>query len=477
MPLLTHPVPALKRIGINDDRVFIAIVLLISLSVIPALYRVIAYLSFLEENLILTTREVVVINGGAVLLLASVLGWYARNLRRGLQDPARQGLSMLQNQKFAGLLDEVKALCARIGLQADIQFHYNPFENDVNAQVFKKRSTFYVNVSRGLWKLYQRDKAVCLSIIAHELSHVELNDIRFSNLFRWCLNAYLIVFAWLLAYVLFILNLDKFFGEWAWEMPLTSVFGPMLMSLSGLLGAYIYSYYFLIQRELIHDIRAIQIMEDAEGLITWFKGVSVATTYRSIAARTRHLLLYFFGYHPFPKARLVAVSEKHPYLINYYIFPFVSGVLVLVVPQLVRIILQDFDLLSPALDAAISLVLPTLLTYLLLQSDFGRLGMLMLKRKLRLLPATLYIFLLTLGSFAAVFPVIIARYVGQGFDREKFAAAVEHALDAAAGSLVVYLVYFMALPYLNALTIFAERKSRLALRAARTVYWVTCRRF
>lgn len=326
-----HPMRLLMRLGISDGPAAIAIILTICLQYLflAKLWEgyPIRYMGDVIDGRVVAAMAGLSILGSLVILVVSLRRWNTGvTAARRLERPA-------QNESFDAIRNSLEALAGRSTLSSTPALLYTPKNaNALEVREHGDRGEKAVVVGLDQRAYQRREPAAFAAMLGHEVSHLELAATRVEIGTRRAVVAHFRIFGWLCVIFLLVLGFIDRRGigsapalggfvpvfDGAIYVQLVSQFAVLLLSSA---IVFVYSYFFIIRREHIHDFRGSQLAE-SEAL------TSVFATPRadSFSARLATAVRTFFVLHPNPIARYRVLKRRDIILLSAILYPaVVSG--------------------------------------------------------------------------------------------------------------------------------------------------------
>jgi len=397
-----HPVVLQRNLGISDTRF-----LLVSGELFAAGCFLLTAEALALIRLSIIEYEVTYLwwlryLGPLAVLVGSVLLWVLWRRQKAVRqsDALEVELNPARHHKF---LEFVHGLLAQTDIHSAVELRYLPWGSEPNAFVTKRHNSFFITVTRGLVMLFETAPEQAEAILNHEVSHIQADDIRFTNVAREGAGiAFLIIvglnFALLLVYLVQVLV----FGNSENGLP---VAGALLTSAIAPIGGFLYYREYLLGREFVHDLRAAQLMNSPVPLSQYLSGLRLSGDHQSLWSRFTLVLKHFRAFHPTPGARLKNLVRLDPYRAWGFVTPILAGAFLALLP--IQLALASAALGFPKeWQKVAEWVLLAVTTLLLLKSDFSRLAVYLIQRDRVSFRITLFFALVLFGSFFAVFPFI-----------------------------------------------------------------------
>lgn len=374
-----HPMRLLVRLGISDGPASIAIIITICLQYIflAKLWEgyPIRHMGDVIGIAVVMTMAALSILGAITIAVLSQRRWSAGvNAARRLERPAT-------NMSFDSIRGALATVAGRSTLSSTPMLLYTP-KNANALEVRENSGATEKAVVVGLdQRAYQRrEPAAFAAMLGHEVSHLELAATRVEIGTRRAVTLHFRIFGWLCLVFLLVLGFIDRRGIGS-APPLggfvpvfdTSIYVQLLSQFAVLLLSsaivFVYSYFFIVRREHIHDFRGSQLAE-SDAL------TSVFATQRadSVPARLATAVNAFFVLHPNPAARFSVLKRHDIILLSAILYPaVVSGLQPLIL--LLAAGWRDFfgvprEMWNLGLTVAAGLFL-----YAVLRADLARLGL------------------------------------------------------------------------------------------------------
>jgi hypothetical protein len=326
---------------------------------------------------VVTTALVLSIGGVLVIVVLSLLRWRRSSAAaRRLEQPAT-------NVSFETIRSALADVARRSTLAAPPTLLYNP-KNAMALEVRERTKPDAVDavvVGLDQRKLQRLDPVGFAAKLGHEISHLELAETRVEVAARRVITLHFRVFGWLvLAFLLVLGFIDRrgigsappFAGfvpvfDASVFIQLSSQFAALILSSA---IVFVYSYFFVVRREHVHDVRGSQLASTQALADNIF--APQLTSGPLVGAWSG--LKSFFTLHPNPRARRRVVLERDIILLSAVLYPaIVSGLQPLTL--LLTAGWRDyFGIPVDAWNLALT-VAAGLLLYAVLRADLARLGL------------------------------------------------------------------------------------------------------
>lgn len=374
-----HPMRLLMRLGISDGPAAFAIIITICLQYIflAKLWEgyPIRYMGDVIHSNVVITLAALSILGTAAIGVFSMRRWrLGVNAARRLERPAT-------NQSFQAIRAALGTVAARSTLASAPALLYTP-KNANALEVRERASASEKAVVVGLdQRAYQRrEPAAFAAMLGHEVSHLELAATRVEIGTRRAVTLHFRIFGWLVAIFVLLLGFIDRRGigsapplggfvpvfDGTIYLQLGSQFAVLLLSSA---IVFVYSYFFVVRREYIHDFRGSQLAE-TDAL------AAVFATQRAdgFLARLATAVKTFFVLHPNPAARFRVLKCYDIILLSAILYPaVVSGL----EPLILLLVAgwRDFFGVAPEMWNLGLTVAAGLFLYAVLRADLARLGL------------------------------------------------------------------------------------------------------
>ncbi len=367
---------------------------------------------------------------------------------RTKQSPSEKASIYLTFQK---LIKDIEHLKTEQKLLKHINFRYDPMSDDISGKVRKYEKRPLIIISRGLVKHYSKEPRQALAIISHELSHVELDDIRFTNVIRWMLRLYLYVFTLssLALFLIYLIGVDKFLeGGYLTEQVVGGPFrilAPYGVVASVLLASYMYAHYYLVRREHLHDYRAIEILKNSQPLIEIFQNRKLNKANNSWRDRTLQYLKYFIRFHPTPSSRLNYILNKDPLRVDTLVYPAITGIVLAHLAPVIYVFIDSYFSASESFINLFNTGILAIITFVILRSDVSRFSVRFLEGKIPVLQILKYAFVVSTSSILSIFFVVILLGITR-LDLSLEINSIAHILSGGLASFIYYsvLLFFLS---------------------------------
>ena len=345
----------------------------------------------------------------AVLVAGVILGvlW-----RRG-KDFQRIGSAevALNPTRHGKFLEFIDGLLQRSEITSPVEFRYLPWRNDANAYVTKRGGAFFITVTRGLVRLYDISSEQAEAILSHEISHIEADDIAFTNFARIGAGIALVIIVGMNAALLVVYAVQVLsFGNSDNGLP---VVGALLTSAIAPIGGFIYYREYLLGREFIHDLRAAQLMNSSTALREYLTSLKSESGSLSRWSKIAMVFRHFRAFHPTPDARVSNLSRLDPYRGWGFVTPVLAGAFLALLPIQLALARAALQFPKEWLTAS-EWILLAVTTVLLLKSDFSRLSIYLIRRDRLAIRVPVFFILVLLGSFSAILPFLTLASVVRG---------------------------------------------------------------
>jgi hypothetical protein len=264
-----HPTCLLARIGISDGPALVAIVATIALqyAFLAKLWEgyPIRYMDDVIHHNVVIAMGALSLIGGALIAFFSLRRW-----RLGVKSAKRLERSAT-HQSFDAIQIELRTIAARSTLSSVPILLYTP--RNANAlEVREHNGNLEKAVVVGLdQRTYQREEpAAFAAMLGHEISHLELGATRAEIGMRRAVILHFRVLGWLIAIFVLLLGFMDRRGlgsapplggsvpifDVAIYVQLGAQFAVLLLSSA---IVFVYSYFFVVRREYVHDFRGSQL--------------------------------------------------------------------------------------------------------------------------------------------------------------------------------------------------------------------------
>lgn len=443
-PAKLHPYIRLSAAGADDGALFAvaiaAVVLTVGMHTVAIVNRLVRsttydattwgyWLPWVVGGLGLA----VTVAGGAVWRTRTVR---KRRQRRRLETPAT-------GEKYRSVLQSIARLSAAAWLtppkiECDIAE-----AGPANARVRQdaKQSTIVIN--RPLLRASRRNEDAAEAILAHEIGHLELNDI---GRFEWAryVNAGLLAVLLVAGAADIALYLHARFAM-HWLDPWLAVSVRILTGASAAIVVLAAIRYSMIRRELLHDLRAAEL-STAHALRS-------AVDQAEAKRRSRGLLSFirsFTTYHPTEAERRRNAVQLEPARLDTIIYPVAVGFFLVTVPITMELItsgLRGAGVLSPVelWTSLVTRVLYIVVVFVLLGPDIARVAMLLIKRQRSVFAALIYVIMIQVGAAIAAGSLLLLNALHEG--SPPATSSMVHLIGGMGWSALSYLGLFALTGY------------------------------
>jgi Zn-dependent protease with chaperone function len=405
-----HPAGLIRRLGVSEPPAAAAIVCVALLQYL-FLARLwigypIEYVGDVIHPRVVLAGLLLALGGSVIIIVRSIRGWLiATRAARELERPAT-------NASFNLLETVLKSLVARSSLGHVPILLYTP-RNAEALQVSRRGDgTDAIVVGLNQRARAQIDPEVTAAMLGHEISHLELGSTWTETTARRAAFLHFRTLAWLIAIFMLVVGFIDPTG--IGSRPRFGGFDPVFDSdlfvritphlvvlvLSSLL-ILVYSYFFLVRREHVHDLRGSQLAQSDALARRVFGGDANP---RSARERIEN----FLELHPSADSRARVINERDMILLSPALFPLIVGG---IPGPLLQLLTAGWRAALIVPEATWSLGLTVfggLLYYLVLSADLVRLGLAAVLKRQRLLLVLLYA---ACGSVATQLPRLILEIV------------------------------------------------------------------
>jgi Zn-dependent protease with chaperone function len=329
--IAVHPARLLARLGVSDWPALVVIGATVTLQYV-FLFRL--WEGYLLRHAGDVIHSNVVIFGVVASLIgsAAIATWSLHRWLRGLS-AARRLERPAAHPSFNSIRDALSDLAGRSCLEGPPALLYNP----KNAYALEVRE----NGARGavVVGLEQRKRQIVnpegfAAQLGHEISHLELAQTRFEICFRQIVILHFQILGWFIAiFLLMLAFIDRrgigsrpTFGGFAANFDIT-LFAQLLPQFAVLLLSaavvYVYSYFFVVRREHMHDVRGSQLA----GTEALADSIFASVVSRDIFDRVLVAVKTFFKLHPNPERRSAVVRNRDILLVSALLYPAIVSAL------------------------------------------------------------------------------------------------------------------------------------------------------
>lgn len=467
-PANTHPAQLTARLGVSETPAAVAVAILVALQYVflAQLWRgfpLKAIGDVVHVNVVMAGIALSVVGAGAIIA-ASLLRWHRGvAAARRLESPARA-------PTFDGIRNALATVSGRSTLDAAPQLRYTP--KNATALEVREGGTDTgpaVVVGLGQRRRQSEDPEAFAAQLGHEVSHLELRATAIETGARRLVILHFRVLGWLLLTFLLVLafidrrGLGSDPGAWGfnpvWDsaLYLSMSYHLVLLALSSLV-VLVYSYYFAVRREHLHDFRGSQLSGSDVLAERVFAGpAKPATRFKAV--------LDFVQLHPTDSARRRVVLRHDFVLLSVVLYPLIVAsaqpLALLLMTGWQDVFGWERHWWNLAITAATGLVL-----YLLLSADIVRLGLDALLNRTLLLKIVLYA---VMAGAATQIPRIVLELVfalRKGLPMEVVADRIWSGLASGGGKIgVMVALILLALAYLAAVRLSAAGEARAGRHA------------
>lgn len=442
-----HPLETLKKFGIKDTR-FATV----------AAYLCILTLAFIGVRVHFFLLRSIANDGTSFgwwaayifpILAVTVLVCLAAILRqRHRIIAARRIETRLENERFAGFRKLFQNLLEHSLVSAPVELRYDFTSELANARVSKRGNQFFITVTRGLWQLSLREPEIAKGILAHEISHMEMDDIRRTALLKaaaWL--AFLILLGGnLIAITVYAVRHFEFY----WLDEEMQFLGLITASLVPSFAMFLFYQEYLIGRELLHDLRAIQLTSDVAPLNKYFLTLAESERQLSVSRRLWRRLTYLIHLHPTPRQRLRNFPHPDLYRNQSVFYPLLAGAFLALLPIEIGWVMSDLRHYErwrfvSVWDDPITWTLTVITLFLLLRTEISRLSIDAIRRTRQIARFLSFCCLLASGAVLAIAPFLAASHFVRG---RPLIPILEYAVVGGLWAIVAYLGMGICLGYL-----------------------------
>jgi hypothetical protein len=339
----------------------------------------------IHENVVFTGLTLSLV-GVVALVVGSTWYWSA----------ATKGASRLQRPAVDKSFDGLKRLLAQVVARSSLSEPPELFYTPKNAQALQV-TTAPDGHSSIVVGLDQRSRAasepeIMAAMLGHEVSHVELGATQSEITIRRTALLHFRILAWVTAVFTVTLGFidrtglgsrPQYFGfvpvfDWTIYRDLSEHFCLLLLSSA---IVFIYSYFFVVRREHVHDLRGSQLAQNNSLADRLFGPASIGMTLRTKFAD-------FLELHPSANARARVIRERDVVLLSAVLFPLIVGG---IPGPLLQLLTAGWQHALGGTNELWNLALTVvggLLFFLILSADLVRLGLsaILIKRHLLKIP-------------------------------------------------------------------------------------------
>ena len=465
----THPARLTARLGVSEAPAAAAVAVLAALQYVflAQLWRgyPLKWAGDLIHMNVVVTGLLLSITGSVAIFAASVLRW-----RRGVAAARRLEVEA-STTTFDGIRNALAWLSQRSTLTEPPQLRYTPKNaSALEVREADKNAKRGVVVGLGQRKRQASDPDAFAAQLGHEVSHLELAATAVETRARSLVVVHFRVLGWLLfVFLLVVAFIDPrglgsaprawgFVAVWNPTVYLHMSYQSVVLALSSLI-VFVYSYYFVVRREHLHDFRGSQLVGSS---VLADRVFAAKASYASRASA----VVDFLQLHPTVSARRRVIRTRDLILLSVALYPFiVAGAQPL--SMLLLTGWQDvLGLEDHWWNLAVTVAAGVIL-YLVLCADMVRLGLGALLHRRFLLKVPVYAALA--GAATQVSRIIFEFVFGlrKGFPLDVIVDRIWTGVVSGGGkiALMVALV-LLAVAYLAAICIAATGEQRAGRHSA-----------
>jgi hypothetical protein len=462
---IPHPAHIIRRLGVTEPPAAVAVSLIAVLQYVFLLKLWLGYPVRGSGNVIhphVVITALLLSLAGAVAILLFLIRYWAQGAAsaRRLERPAT-------HSSFDAIRTRLAALARHSTLRQAPDLLYTP-KNKLALETRPEASgAAAVVIGLGQRERDRLDPEVMAAKLGHELSHIELGGTRTEILIRRVVMLHFAVLAWLVflfAVVIGFIDLRGIGSRPAYggfePVFATEIYKDLAEQFAVLLFAsaiiFIYSYFFVVRREHIHDVRGSQLAGNS----------ALAARVFEPEARKEGLLRKlkdFLELHPTASARAGVIRQRDIILLSAILYPIiVSGIPGPLLQLLTAGWREVFAVRMEWWNLALT-VTGGLLMYLILSADLFRLGLSATLRRRTSLRIPLYA---VCAALATQLPRVVLELI-YGWRRDfPMSLVVERILNGLAfgGARLISMValVLLGLGYLSAVRIAALGEDRAA---------------
>lgn len=468
-PANTHPGRLTTRLGVSEIPAAIAVTILATLQYVflAQLWRgfpLKAVGNVIHINVIVA-GVVLSLVGAAAIATTSVLRW-----RRGTAAARR-----LEVAASSPTFEGIRSALAKVSSQSTLGESPHLRYTAKNASALEVREgdvdgTSAVIVGLGQRKRQSEDPESFAAQLGHEVSHLELRGTAMEIGARRAVIVHFRVLGWLLVIFLLVLGfidrrgLDSTPRAWGFQ-PVwdTTVYRSMsyhlvLLALSSLV-VLVYSYYFAVRREHLHDLRGSQLCGS---------GVLADRVFSEAASTTTRFkaLLEFVQLHPTASARRRVIQQHDFVLLSVVLYPFIVAgaqpLSLLLMTGWQEVFGMERHWWNLTITVATGIIL-----YLVLCADIVRLGLDTLLHRTFLLKIGIYAALAGAATQVPRFVLELVFGLRKGFALDVIADRIWHGFTGGGGKIgAMVALILLALSYLAAIRVAATGEVRAGRHVA-----------
>ncbi|WP_424973217.1 hypothetical protein [Dinoroseobacter sp. S76] len=379
-PKKAHPGVTLAKAGVGD-RAAIAVVAFTCFVQYAFLSRlwdgyISRYAGELIPRSVSALATLMVLGGGVIIVAFSVYRWrQGTRAAQSLERPA-------QHQSFDTVRNLLSDVSARSSLRAVPALLYTP--KNANALEVRQSGSYPSAIVVGLSKRShaRRDPSSLSTQLGHEVSHLELGATREEVLYRRVITLHFRVLGFGIAVFLAALayldrgGVSHSGGIHSFRPVLdlsiyVQIAGQLLVLLLSCLSIFLYSYYFLVRREHLHDLRGFALAGWKSDPEFVFEAQGKRSALSSIES--------FFTLHPSRQSRVQIVKKRDHLLVSAVAYPLIVSMLQPLFLLLSTGWREAIGFERPAWNLGLTLM-SGLMLFALLRSDIARLGVMALVR-------------------------------------------------------------------------------------------------
>lgn len=443
----THPLQTLEKFGIKDTR-FAAVsayLCILTLGFITIRVHFFLLRSIGNDGTSFAWWSAYIVP--IVVVTASVCVMATLRQRQRII-AARRMEATMDNERFAGFRGLLQDLLERSLVSAPVELRYDFTSELANARVSKRKDQFFITATRGLWRLSSREPETARSILAHEISHIEMDDIRRTALLKAAAPlAFLILLgANLVALTVYAVRHFEFY----WLDEEMQFLGLITASLVPSFAMFLFYQEYLIGRELLHDLRAIQLTDDTVHLSNYFRTLADTDARLSLQRRLWRRVRHLINFHPTPRQRLHNLRHLDLYRNQSVFYPLLAGAFLALLPIEIGWVMSDLGhyerwVFVSRLDYPITWTWEVINLFVLLRTDISRLSIDAIRRTPQVARFLSFCCLVAFGALLATTPFLLASHFVRG---RRLIPLLQYAVVGSLWAIVGYLGMGICLGYL-----------------------------
>jgi len=216
---------------------------------------------------------------------------------------------------------------------------------------------------------------------------------------------------------------------------------PVLFGALGWSSLSVYSYKYLVDRELLHDLRACQLVRSPYTVRSLFRRAIKRES--SLLNQVWTRLRYFIAYHPTPSRRLQNVEKLEVCTDVSFLYAILAGGVISIFPVAFQLFMSDIQI-TESLAKGINVVATVLTVHLLLRPEMSRFAAFAVERSAKVFQLPAFCIILSLGSLLAILPMVLSISL---LSKRPFWPELIYAVQGAILSSVVFGVIIVFTSY------------------------------